>query len=70
MRTITAMAIHREGDSPIFGESVTMVRLDDEAAGAFLVLEQDNGFVRLELHELNEIVDAAKELLVQEGVKE
>ena len=33
--TINAIAIHRTGDSPIFGESTTIVRLDDEGGGGF-----------------------------------
>jgi outer membrane autotransporter protein len=73
MRTVTAVAIHNRGDSPVFGESVTTVRLEDEAAGPFLLVEQsqDAGLMqlRLDLDELCEITDAARWLLEQPGAK-
>lgn len=73
MRTVTAVAVHRCGDSPVFGESVTTVRLEDESSGPFLLIEQsqDAGLMqlRLDLDELCEITDAARWLLEQPGAK-
>jgi hypothetical protein len=41
--TITAMAIHLESESPIFGESTVHVALEDEAAGIFLIIKDGEG---------------------------
>ena len=70
MRTITEISIHASGDNPVFGDSVTKVRLEDEAGGAFLVVSQEERELRLDYDELVEIMDAAKALLEQPGVKE
>ena len=36
----TKINVYREGDNPIYGESVTEVALEDEASGAFITLTQ------------------------------
>lgn len=38
--TPVAVAVHRKGESPIFGESLTHIRIEDDAAGPYLVLSQ------------------------------
>lgn len=74
MRTVTEVSIHATVQNPIFGEFVTKVRLDDEAAGAFIVVSQsrDDGLseLRLDYEELVEITEAAKRMMEQPGVKE
>lgn len=73
--TITSIAVHVEGQSPIFGEYTTQVRLDDDAAGVYLVLYQsgqdgaDSGIVKLNPDELLVIMEVARRLLDQEAVK-
>jgi len=70
------MSIHPEGQSPIFGECVTKVILDDESGGPFIVIDQsvldgaENGKVRLELEELREVMAVAEYLLAQPGAVE
>ena len=39
--TITEIAVHLEGDSPVFGESATRVRIDDEGGGQFVTIQQE-----------------------------
>ena len=54
-----AYAIHDEGDSRVFGESVTIVSVDDEAAGEFIEIKQciaNTGLVRLSYEELMLVV--------------
>lgn len=48
------LSVHLKDVSPIFGEQVTHVSLDDEGAGMFIVLEQDNadGVVRKETNRI------------------
>lgn len=53
-------AIHDEGDSRVFGESVTTVSVYDEAAGEFIEIKQgieNTGSVRLSYEELMLVVE-------------
>ena len=74
MSTITSITIHRKGDSPIFGESATVVSIQDEAAGIFFKVsqctEENQGYVMLEVEEIEAILRAAKHMAEQEGAKE
>ncbi len=73
--TITEIAIHEQGDNPIFGEMTTHVRLNDEGAGLFIELEQKGGNIRIagqrilliDEDELDSIYKTAKMLLKQGG---
>lgn len=38
--TPLCVAVHREGESPVFGEGTTHVQIEDEGAGAFVILRQ------------------------------
>ena len=71
--TITAIAIHRTGDSPIFGESTTTVRLDDEGGGPFIVIEQTDapqpGAIRLNPDECEIVMRAIRRLLEQKTIE-
>lgn len=69
-QTTTTISIHRVGDSPVFGESVTTVSLDDDGGGPFIVLHQPDGAqqVRLDFKELELIMDAARMLM--EGMED
>jgi len=73
MKTIMTVSVHRPDVNPVFGHGVTHVSIDDEAGGSFIILTQfdDNiepGKVRLDLDELEEIIEVARELLKQEGL--
>lgn len=62
-------SIHREGDSPMFGETSIHVSLDDDGAGEFLTIQQNSdnpeaGVVRLDFEELPLILEAAKLLKI------
>ena len=64
--TVVAIAVHRDNESPIYGESVTTVRLDDEGSGPFLLLSQTppcgTMTLRLDLDELRLVLQAAETL--------
>lgn len=69
--TITEIAIHAKDESPIFGQMVTKLRIDDEGGGAFvkLVQEDETGQiqeVRFDFSELEAIIEAIK--LLEAGV--
>ena len=60
------VAVHRKDDNPIFGENVIHVSVDDEAAGAFIVLESNAGHedgLRIDPDELEAVVVAARKLI-------
>lgn len=65
---VTEITIARGDDNPVFGETVTKLRLQDACAGLFLeVIQEGNDFngdtkqcIRLDFEELKNIADAAK----------
>lgn len=65
----TEITIHRHDTNPVYGELNIKVRLEDEAAGAFISLSQSDsltpGEIRLDLEEVELIAEAAKTLLNQ-----
>jgi hypothetical protein len=68
--TILQVSVHREESNPVFGEGNTYVRVDDEAAGPFLIIEQHDddvrpGTVRMEYEEFLAVAEAAKMLMHQ-----
>jgi hypothetical protein len=64
--TVTEIAVHKEDDSPILGEIVTYVKLDDEGAGTFIKITQHNGndvdTIRLDFNEVEHIFKAIEML--------
>ena len=66
--TTISVSVHRAEMNPIFGEGVTRVSLDDDAAGPFVVLRQDgekleNGEIRIDIEELRAVTEAAEKLI-------
>lgn len=66
----TELTVHFKDKSPVFGEGVIHVRLDDEGGGPFVVLRQmkegieDDGYnkIKIDFEELDHIVKAIKML--------
>lgn len=71
--TVTEIAVHKEDESPIFGEIVTHVKLDDEGAGTFIKITQHNGAkmdeIRLDFNEIEHILKAIEMLKAQDYVR-
>jgi len=67
--TIIRISIHPENVNPVYGEGVTHVHIQDEAAGPFITLSQvgEEKFecVRIDLDELELITAEAKKLIGQ-----
>ena len=40
--TVTRIRIHRDGESPVYGEAGINIELDDEGGGAYLRLSQED----------------------------
>lgn len=60
--TITEIAVHKENESPVFGELVTHVKLDDEGGGEFIKITQHNDTecneIRLDFGEIEYMIKA------------
>ena len=67
--TVTEIAVHKEGESPIFGEIVTYVKLYDEGGGSFIKIVQHNDTqmneIRLDFNEIEYIMKAIE--ILKEG---
>ena len=67
--TIIRIAIHPENVNPVFGEGVTHVHIQDEAAGPFLTLSQERDekleCIQTDIEELEMITAEAKKLIGQ-----
>ena len=70
LATTTAVTIYREGENFCFGEGATTLQMVDEAGGAFFLLSQEGREpLRMDLQELELLVEEARKLLVQPGVE-
>ena len=49
-------------DNPIFGDSVTSVEITDEAAGAFIVVSQDDNVLRFNFDEFYYLAEMIKQM--------
>lgn len=67
--TVTEIAVHKENESPIFGDIVTHVKLDDEGGGTFIKIVQHNDTqmneIRLDFNEIEYILKAIE--MLKEG---
>lgn len=71
--TILEISIHPEDENPIFGERSTHVKLGDDGAGSFIIIEQSTddygeNQIRLDFEEFYGIVEAVK--LLENGKTE
>ena len=76
-RTIRCVYITPADDtvSPIYSEKAVIVTVEDEAGGPFILInttssDSCHGEVRLDLEELQEVVEVARELINQPTLKE
>lgn len=67
MITITGLAVHPEGTDPTDQQCIS-VRLDDEGAGPFLVIEQGGAEVRIDFDEVPAVFKAVNRLRRQRAV--
>lgn len=70
LTTITSMAIHRRGESPVYGESILHITLTDEAAGIFFEITQDESKITATVEELRALLACAESMLAQPGALE
>ena len=63
LTTPLQVAVHYDHINPIFGEGATQVALDDEAAGPFITISQDDKTLKFDIEELEVCLKVAKDLL-------
>ena len=63
--TITQVTVHKADESAVFSESRTNIKLEDEGAGGYLVIEQEDGSIRVDPEELELIIVEARKLMAQ-----
>ena len=51
--------------NPVFGEGIVTITVDDDAAGGYIVLTQEEQTIKLDLEELQLIAKTARKLLAQ-----
>lgn len=70
LTTITAMAIHKQDQSPVYGEYTTHISMTDEAAGIFFELTQNDKTISVTVEELRALLACAETMLAQPGAQE
>ena len=59
--------LYKEGDNPIFGNSVISVSIEDEAAGPYFIINQCNddfrGELRLDFDEVKPLFEVMKKMM-------
>ena len=67
--TPICFAIHRPEESPVFGDGIIHVSVDDDGAGPFVVIKQlswdkpESGVCAFDISELEQITKAARKLI-------
>lgn len=63
--SIVKIAVHRDVESPVYGENAITIELDDEGGGMFFVIAQGENRIRIELEELKKLTSAGEKILSQ-----
>ena len=74
--TPLSVAIHKKGESPIFGDGVTVINIEDESGGPFIQIRQQGEYIAMGVCRFNDydeiatVANVAKELLAAHTVLE
>lgn len=63
--SVVSTVVHMADRNPIFGEGVVTVTIDDEAAGGYIVLTQEEQTIKVDPDELQLIAKTAIKMLAQ-----
>jgi hypothetical protein len=63
--SVISTVVHMDDRNPIFGEGIVTITIDDEAAGGYIVLTQDEQTIKVDPDELQLIAKTARKLLAQ-----
>lgn len=62
MITVTQMTIHQKDVSPVYGESIIHVRLEDDGGGKYVIISQENNEIAIDFDEVPELMEAIERL--------
>jgi hypothetical protein len=63
--SVISTVVHMDDRNPIFGEGIVTITVDDDAAGGYIVLTQDEQTIKVDPDELQLIAKTARKLLAQ-----
>jgi hypothetical protein len=61
--SVISTVVHLDDRNPIFGEGIVTITIDDEAAGGYIVLTQDEQTIKVDPDELQLIAKTARKML-------
>jgi hypothetical protein len=61
--SIVSTVVHMDDRNPIFGDDITTITIDDDAAGGYIVLTQNEQTIKLDPEELQLVTKTAMRLL-------
>ena len=63
--SVISTVVHMDDRNPVFGEGIVTITVDDDDAGGYIVLTQEEQTIKLDLEELQLIAKTARKLLAQ-----
>jgi len=61
--SVISTVVHMDDRNPVFGDDITTITIDDEAAGGFIVLSQNEQTIKIDPEELQLITKTAMKML-------
>jgi len=61
--SIISTVVHMDDRNPIFGDDITTITIDDDAAGGYIVLSQNEQTIKIDPDELQLIAKTAMKML-------
>jgi len=61
--SIISTVVHMDDRNPVFGDEIITITIDDEAAGGFIVLTQNEQTIKIDPDELQLITKTAMKML-------
>ena len=61
--SVISTVVHMDDRSPVFGEGIITVSIDDDGAGGYIVLTQEEQTIKLDLEELQLVAKTAMKML-------
>ncbi len=61
--SVISTVVHMDDRNPIFGDDITTITIDDDAAGGYIVLSQNEQTIKIDPDELQLIAKTAIKML-------
>ncbi len=61
--SVICTVVHMDDRNPIFGDDITTITIDDDAAGGYIVLSQNEQTIKIDPDELQLITKTAMKML-------